>query len=65
MSKFIQMVLILTIAACSWVMAIMLAVCTLPTTLDRALLYIVAVLFVIGGTIAFMLFSHLWHSMFK
>ena len=65
MNKFIEIVLMLTIAACSWTVAIMLIVCTLPTTLDCVILYIIATMFAIGGTIAFVQFSHLWHSMFK
>lgn len=65
MSKFIEIVLMLTIAACSWAVAIMLTVCTLPTTLDCVILYIIAAMFAVGGTIAFVQFSHLWHSMFK
>lgn len=65
MIKFIQTVLMLTIAACSWAMAIMLVVCALPTTLDCVLLYVIVMLFAVGGTIAFVLFSNLWHSMFK
>lgn len=64
MIKFIQTVLMLTIAACSWAMAIMLVACA-PTTLDCVLLYVIIMLFAIGGTIAFMQFSSLWHSMFK
>lgn len=65
MSKFIEIILMLTIAACSWAVAIMLAVCTLPTTLDCVTLYIIATMFAISGTIAFVQFSHLWYSMFK
>lgn len=65
MNKFIEIVLMLTIAACSWTVAIMLTVCTLPTTLDYVILYIIVTMFAIGGTIAFVQFSHLWHSMFK
>lgn len=65
MSKFIEIILMLTIAACSWVVAIMLTICTLPTTLDSVILYILATMFAIGGTVAFMQFTRLWHSMFK
>lgn len=65
MSKFIETVIMLTIAACSWAVTIMLTVCTLPTTLDCVILYVIATMFAVGGTIAFVQFSHLWHSMFK
>lgn len=65
MRKFIEIIIMLTIAACSYTLAIMLAVCALTTELDSITLYVVFTMLVICGTIAFMLLSCLWHDMFK
>ena len=60
MRNFVECMLLMVCGACSWAVAIMLVCCSLPTMLDSIILYIMAAMFAIGGTIAFIQYLRQW-----
>lgn len=67
MYRFIQSLLLMVAGACSTAVGIMLLVFmnSLPTNLSGLELYIMAILFIVAGLVAFISFYKEWYKMFR
>ena len=65
--RFIQSLLLMVAGSCSTAVGIMLLVFmnSLPTNLSGLELFIMAILFIIAGIVAFISFCKEWYKMFR
>ena len=65
--RFIQSLLLMVAGACSTAVGIMLLVFmnSLPTNLSGLEIFIMAILFIVAGLVAFVSFCKEWYKMFR